>query len=75
VEGLLAGLTDAAHDHVLDQSRVEPGTFDQGVEHLRGHVGRVPVLEGAAAAAAGGAGGGDDIGFGHVGRLLRFEAM
>ena len=45
VEGLLAGLADAAHDDVLDRGRVDAGALDQGVEHLRGQVGRMPVLE------------------------------
>ena len=69
VEGLLAGLADAAHDDVVDRGRVDAGAVDQRVEHLRGHVGRMPVLERAALAAAGGAHRVDDIGFGHGGLL------
>ena len=67
LNGLLAGLADAAEDHVLDQRRVAVGARDQRVEHLGGEVGRVPARQFAVAAAAGGAGGGNDEGFGHGG--------
>jgi len=38
VHGLLAGLHDAAPDHVVDDLRVDPGALHQRVEHLRGQV-------------------------------------
>ena len=41
VEGLFAGLHDAAPDDVVDDLRVDAGLVDQSVEHLRGQVGRV----------------------------------
>ena len=65
VVGLLAGLTDAAHDHVLDQGGIRAGAGDEPVQYFAGEVGRVPARHAAALAASGGAGGGDDIGFSH----------
>ena len=65
MEGLLARLADAAHDHIVDRGRIDPGAVDQGVQHLRGQIDRVPVLQRAAALAPGGAHRIDDIGLGH----------
>ena len=41
VEGLLAGLHDAAPDDVVDDLGVDAGLVDQPVEDLRGQIGRV----------------------------------
>ena len=65
VVGLLAGLTDAAHDDVLDQGGIGARAGDEPVQHFAGEVGRMPARHAAALAASGGAGGGDDIGFSH----------
>ena len=45
VETLLAGLGDTAHDHVLDQRRVDAGSVDQRLEGDRGQVDGMDVLE------------------------------
>ncbi len=45
VEGLLTDLHDAAHDHVVDHSRVEVAAFDQRLEGLGRQVGGVPVAQ------------------------------
>ena len=45
VEALLAGLGDAAHDHVLDEARVDSGPVDQRLERDRGKVDGMDVLE------------------------------
>ena len=70
MEGLLAHLADAAHDHVLDRRRIDAGALDQRIEYFGCHVGGMPVLQRPASFPTGGAGGGDDIGFGHARTLL-----
>ena len=65
VERLLADLHDAAHDHVVDQGRVEVVALDQGLQGLGAQVGGVPVAELPVALAPGGADCVDDDGVGH----------
>jgi len=67
VVGLLTDLHHAAHDHVLDQSGIDPGAIDQLVQHLGGEIGRMPAGEAAPLAPARGPRGGDDISLGHFG--------
>ena len=67
VDALLADLHDAAHDHVLDQRGVDAVAVDERLEHVRGEVDGVRVLELAVAASEGGANGVDDDGGGHGG--------
>src|SRR5690606_16784472 len=42
VQALVPDLHDAAHDHVVDQSRVEVVALHEGLEHLSAQVGGVP---------------------------------
>ncbi|GAB4697760.1 hypothetical protein MOKP118_11840 [Mycobacterium avium subsp. hominissuis] len=51
VEGLFAGLHDAAPDDVVDDARVDAGLVDQAVEHLRGKLGRMHPRQPAVALA------------------------
>ena len=71
VHGLVPHLHDAAHDHVLDQLRVEAGALDQSVQRERGEIDGVDVLERAVPPPLGGADGVDDDGRGH-GSLLGY---
>ena len=71
VERLLTDLHHATHDHVVDEFGVEVVALLEGLEHLGGEGGGMPVLELSVALAAGGADGVDDDGFGH-GSLLLF---
>src|SRR5438105_305404 len=66
VEGLLADLHDAAHDHVLDESGIEVVAGDEGLERLGGEIDRVPVLQLPVPAADGRPDGVDDDGVRHV---------
>jgi hypothetical protein len=74
VGGLLAGLVDAAHDHVFDQRRVGAGSFDQGIEYDAGEIGWMPPGQSSAFAASGRTGGGYDICFCHV-HVLRLGRL
>ena len=65
VDGLVADLHDAAHDHVLDERRVEAVAVDERLERVRREVDGVDVLELAVAASERGADGVDDDGGGH----------
>ena len=65
VERLLGDLHDAAHDHVVDQGRVELVALGQGLERLGGQVDGVPVAELPVALPSGGPDGVDDDGGGH----------
>ncbi len=69
VHGLVPHLHNAAHDHVLDQFRVEARALDQSVQRERGEVDGMDVLERAVPPPLGGADGVDDDGRGH-GSLL-----
>ena len=66
METLLADLTDTAGDDILDCRRIDSAPLDQGVEHRRAEIGRVPVAQRAAAPAPGSAQRFDDISFGHA---------
>ena len=65
VERLLGDLHDAAHDHVVDQGRVELVALGQRLEGLGGQVDGVPVAELPVALPSGGPDGVDDHGGGH----------
>ena len=65
VHGLVADLHDAAHDHVLDERRVDPGALDERVKRVRGQIDGVGVLELAVAPPERGADGVDDDCGGH----------
>src|SRR5690606_31286195 len=65
VEALVADLHDTAHDHVLDEGRIEVVALDERLQDLPGQVGGVPAGELSVALAAGGADGVDDDGGGH----------
>ena len=69
VDCLVPHLHDAAHDHVLDQSRVEARALDQSIQRERGEVDGMDVLERAVPPPLGGADGVHDDGRGH-GSLL-----
>jgi len=71
VDCLVPHLHDAAHDHVLDQLRVEAGALDQSVQRERGEINGVDVLERAVPPPLRGADGVDDDGRGH-GSLLGY---
>ena len=60
VERLLGHLHDAAHDHVVDQGRVQLVALGDGLEGLGGQVHGVPVAELPVALPAGGPDGVDD---------------
>jgi hypothetical protein len=66
LEGLLSGLPDAAHDHVLDHGRIDPGALNERVQHFGRHVGRMPILQRTTAPATGGAHRLDDISLCHM---------
>ena len=51
VEGLFAGLHDAAPDDVVDDLGIDPGLIDQTVEDLRGQLGGVHPGQAAVALA------------------------
>ena len=51
VEGLLAGLHDAAPDDVVDDAGVDAGPLGKAVEHLRGQFGGVYARKSAVALA------------------------
>jgi hypothetical protein len=56
----------AAHDHVLDFLRLDPGALERGVHHVAAHLGAVRLVEGAAPALAQRrAGGRNDHGISH----------
>jgi hypothetical protein len=40
---LLAGLADAADDHVLYRCRIDAAAIDDRIEHLAAEIGRVPA--------------------------------
>ena len=63
---LVTDLHDAAHDHVLDQRRVDARALDEGLERVRGQVDGVGVRELAVAAAERAADCVDDDCGGHV---------
>ena len=65
VERLLGHLHDAAHDHVVDQGRVQLVALGQGLQGLGGQVDGVPVAELPVALPAGGPDGVDDHCGGH----------
>ena len=65
VERLLGDLHDAAHDHVVDQCRVELVALGHRLEGLGGQVDGVPAAELPVALPAGGADGVDDDCGGH----------
>ena len=65
VERLLGHLHDAAHDHVVDQGRVQLVALGQGLEGLGGQVHGVPVAELPVALPAGGPDGVNDDCGGH----------
>ena len=65
VEGLLGDLHDAAHDHVVDQGRVQLVALRHRLEGLGGQVHGVPVAELPVALSAGGPDGVDDHCGGH----------
>src|ERR1700683_1500710 len=60
---------DAAEDHVLDRSRVDPGALDQRGQHGPAQVGRMDRGEPAATLANRGADGVHDKGLGHASSL------
>ena len=62
---LFAHLHHAAHDHVIDQSRVDAGAVNDLIQHAATQIGGVDAGKPAALAAACGARSGDDIGFAH----------
>ena len=51
VERLVADLHDAAHDHVVDERRIEIVAFDERAQRVRGQVDRMPAREHAVAPA------------------------
>ncbi len=61
---LAAHLHDAAHDHVVDERRIEAVALLERLQHLGGEVGGMPAGELSVALAAGGADGVDDDGGG-----------
>ncbi len=67
VEGLAAHLHDAAHDHIVDQSRIELVALNELLEDLAGEVGGVPARELSVAPTASGADGVDDDSGSHGG--------
>ena len=69
VEALVADLHDAAHDHVVDPSRVEVVALGESGQDLAGEIGGVPPGELAVALATSGAHHVDDHGVGHGGLL------
>ena len=69
VHTLLAHLHDAAHDHIVDEGRVDTSALDECLHGFGGEVDRVPVLQLAVAATERGTDGVDDDCSGH-GELL-----
>ena len=63
---LLASLSDAAHDHILDRGRIDPGAFDNGVQRQRAEIDRMPAGKAAVAATTGRPRGFYDECFSHV---------
>src|SRR5208337_3475348 len=70
-KGLLSRLCHAAHDHVVDGCRIDPGTVDEGIQHFTAQVRGVPSSKLAVPATAGRSGRINNIGFGHRVRLLQ----
>jgi len=77
VDALLADLHDAAHDHVLDECRVDPVALDDRAQHLRRQIDRVLVLQLPVPAPEGGAKDVNDDGVGHCGLqgLVKFGQL
>ena len=62
---LLADLTDATGDDILDGRGVDPATLDQCIKHCRAEIGRMPLAQCASALGASGSNGFDDISGAH----------
>ena len=65
VGGLFTGLTNAAHDHILDQGGISTGARDQRVQNTSGQIGWMPARQTSALAAPGRTRGRYDIGLRH----------
>ena len=69
IVGLLADLSNAARDDVVDERRIQLGSLDDGLERVSQQVHRVPVFERAVAAAHGRSNSINNNGFAHAGML------